>query len=240
LFEVAKREYKKWKFFDAALPAMLKQRNMPGPEELPKYFYRDDATAIWEAILNYTNDMIGVYYKTEDDIKNDTELQEWAAEINKVALKDHGFPSPIKDKAELGLVLTTIIFTVSAQHAAVNFSQFETFAYIPASPGALYSEPPCWGGKKHKKGDITEKFILKSMPPKHLAAEQVAVLHVLSSYSDEDSMLGSYPECLFVDRGALNAIEKFKDTLKAVTKKIVVRNEWGNLCPVKIPNSTAI
>ena len=39
-------------------------------------------------------------------------------------------------------VCVTVMFTCSAQHAAVNFGQFETYKFVPNSPGCMRKLPP--------------------------------------------------------------------------------------------------
>lgn len=38
--------------------------------------------------------------------------------------------------------ISTVIFLSSAQHAAVNFTQYDEYAFTPFYPGSLRGEPP--------------------------------------------------------------------------------------------------
>ena len=40
------------------------------------------------------------------------------------------------------MICTGVIFTCTAQHAAVNFSQYEEFGFPPNYPALLHGEPP--------------------------------------------------------------------------------------------------
>ena len=43
---------------------------------------------------------------------------------------------------DIVLVCSAIIFTCSAQHATLNFGQYEIFSYIPNYPSLLKGQPP--------------------------------------------------------------------------------------------------
>ena len=66
------------------------------------------------------------------------------------------------------------IFTSSCQHAAVNFSQMETYSFAPNSPATLRKPPPT------KKGEVTLEHIMESLPSKHLACMMIAFMYDLT------------------------------------------------------------
>lgn len=49
--------------------------------------FRDDAVALWEVIYHYTNEMLKLFYTSNQDVVEDTELQSWIADV-----AEHGFP----------------------------------------------------------------------------------------------------------------------------------------------------
>ena len=49
--------------------------------DIPNYHFRDDGLALWEAIRNYVEDVIDIFYQTDEDVQKDHELQEWDREI---------------------------------------------------------------------------------------------------------------------------------------------------------------
>ena len=55
--------------------------------------------------------------------------------------------------------LTLAIFTASAQHAAVNFPQYQIMSYVPNMPLAAYQPAPT------KKDGYTEQDLLAMLPP---------------------------------------------------------------------------
>jgi hydroperoxy icosatetraenoate dehydratase/isomerase len=240
MMTMIKKAFADFKFFGASFPEMLKKRNIPGPDSLPNYYYRDDGLQIWQAILTFTTGIVSCYYSSDKTVAQDTELEGWSSEIHEKGLHDHGFPKHIESREQLALVCAIFIWTVSCQHAVVNFAQYDSFGFVPATPAALDKEPPGWKGVSFNKADISYKWILAAMPSQQKCAEQVTILHVLSSYSSTDEMLGNYNSSLFVEKQALQVIDTFSKKLKQISEKIASRNTWDHLNPDKVPNSTAI
>ena len=76
------------------------------------------------------------------------------------AVVGHGFPDKMESRENLILhcCSTLIMFNSSAQHAAVNFGQFDTYAFVPNAPFALRKPPST------EKGKTTFAHILESLP----------------------------------------------------------------------------
>ena len=143
----------------------VEKRGVDDPTLLPKYYYRDDGILIWNAIEAYVTEIIDIFYKTDDDVKEDTEVQSWANDVHFNAFPGHdgvpdghGFPEKMESRQELIHYCTLIMFTGSAQHAAVNFGQFDIYGFAPNSPFTLRKPPPA------KKGVTTFADILESLP----------------------------------------------------------------------------
>lgn len=115
-----------YSFNQAMLPNQLKQRGVDDPNLLPVYPYRDDALLVWDAIHQWVSDYVKVYYSSDEEIQADKRLQAWAAEAiayDGGRVPDFGEDGGIKTRQYLIDAVTLIIFTASAQHAAVNFPQ---------------------------------------------------------------------------------------------------------------------
>lgn len=155
------------------LPHDLAARGVGPGSALAEFPYRDDALLVWEAIHGWVKAYVGLYYASDADVTGDSELAAWAACVAGEA-KVKGF-GPINSVAALVDACTMIIFTASAQHAAVNFPQKDIMAFAPAVTGAGWqSAPPSQGGQD-KTG------WLAMMPPMALALEQLNVLELLGS-----------------------------------------------------------
>ena len=164
-----------------------KKRGVDDRNLLPNYHYRDDGILIWDAIESYVREIIDIFYKSDDDVKEDTEVQSWANEVHFHAFpgyngaKDgHGFPDKIETREDLILYCTLIMFTGSAQHAVVNFGQFDIYGFVPNAPFALRKPPPT------EKGVTTFADILESLPTIHNSGIIIGLVYALSQYSPDE------------------------------------------------------
>ena len=127
----------------------LKERGVDNSDELPGYYYRDDGIRIWDAIEEYVHEIIFLFYENDEEVKNDPEVQQWVLDIyhngfpssDFGAPQGHGFPNKIETRADLVEYCTLIMFTGSAQHAAVNFGQFHIYGYAPNAPIGMRKHP---------------------------------------------------------------------------------------------------
>ena len=117
--------------------------------------------------------------------RQDSELQAWIFDLHdngyptKEGENDHGIPSSIKTAAQLTDFLTIIIFTCSCQHAAVNFSQMDTYGFVPNSPALMRQPPPT------QKGKVTEEDIMKCLPNESQTGVTIATLYNLTRFSPD-------------------------------------------------------
>ena len=155
------------------LPHDLAARGVGPGSALADFPYRDDALLVWEAIHDWAAEYVALYYTSDADVIGDTELAAWADSIaNEAAIKGFG---PLTTRACLVDACAMIIFTASAQHAAVNFPQKDIMAFSPAITGAGWQPAPPSQSGQDKPG------WLAMMPPIALALEQLNVLELLGS-----------------------------------------------------------
>jgi arachidonate 15-lipoxygenase len=227
-------------FDEYLLPDTLQKREM---ELLPEYPYRDDALIIWNAIKEWVGDYLSIYYRNPvDDIKNDTELQLWAGELVyftggrlKGIGKREGQLGQIENLDYLIEIVTQIVFTASAQHAAVNFSQPALMSYAPAMPMAGYAPVPTDFTK------VTERDFLNLLPPIKQAQGQLNLTVLLGSVYY--TQLGNYTT--LEDSEIDISLKKFQNNLKEIEKAIEGKNKdrrqpYEFLMPSKIPQSINI
>ena len=175
----------------------VKERGVDDPNVLPGYYYRDDGLKIWNAIEAYVKDIIDMFYSNDADVKGDPELQNWAKEVHYKAFPafgdnpaGHGFPESINTKDELIEYCTLIIFNGSAQHAAVNFGQFDLYGYIPNSPTAVRQPPP------NKKGTVSYTHLLNSLPDTSSIIKNIAFIVSLVQYSPNEVSMIKFTDIL--------------------------------------------
>ncbi|MFN7028533.1 MAG: lipoxygenase family protein [Sphingopyxis sp.] len=231
--------------FDAKmLPADLAARGVGVDSALADFPYRDDALLVWNTIHEWARQYVDLYYAHDADIVADTELSAWAACLaGEAKVKGLG---PVTSRAQLVDICTMVMFTSSAQHAAVNFPQKDIMAFAPAVTGAGWQAAPN-GQRGHDKAGW-----LAMMPPMALALEQLNVLELLGSVhyrplGDYRSNAFPYPPWFQDPRvtAAEGPLAWFQAALVGVEAEIAARNgermqPYPYLQPSLIPTSINI
>jgi len=179
------------------------------------------------------NDILSLYYKSNNDVTNDQELKKWRDELEKVGYRKQSKFPKIQTLDQLVEICTTFIFTGAAHHTVLNWAQWESFAFVPFAPSALYIIPPGYNKTKVDKSQITEKFIMKSLPKFTPTALQIAEMYIITQYSpNADEFLGDYNEFRFGNEKAIELLANFKVDMNEYGKFIEKRG-WDHMHPVK-------
>ena len=230
---------KNFSFTGNYLPAKLERSGTDGAAVLPYYPYRDDGLLVWTAIRRWADAFVDGYYRTDADVREDHELQAWAAEVASPdggAVRDFGLtPGEINDRTDLAEILTMVIWTAGPQHAAVNFTQLEHLSYLPANPLAGFTEEP--RGRDHTLDDW-----LANLPPLDVAVQQLCLFNFLGSV--RSTTLGDYEDD-FKNTPVADGLRGFRLDLSAAEDEVTQRNRrrphaYEYLRPSLIPNSTNI
>ncbi|ELS01564.1 Lipoxygenase [Xenococcus sp. PCC 7305] len=209
----------------------IKRRKVDDPNLF--YPYRDDGQLVWDTIYEFVDEYIRLYYKSEQDVLEDIELQAWADEIGS-SFKINGFPTQFTTIKDLVEIIANIIFLVSAKHNCINYSQFEYHTFMPNNPFAIY-EPPITDLNK----PIFKENLIKLLSPNKLTTLIQTYLFYLTGF--KINRLGDYPLEKFDDQ-AKEVIQKFQLKLKIISKEIERRNRdrdfpYPHMDPANIPNS---
>lgn len=228
-------------FNDEMFPNTIKRRGVDDPKLV--YPYRDDAQKIWQAISEWVTDYLDLYYKNDQDVVNDSELAAWADELL-VAGHVVGFGNdgdgPVTTLDYLKQAVTMIIFTSSAQHAAVNFTQHDFAGYPPNMPAAGYTPAPT------NKNQSTQAW-LDLLTPINMSAKQVELVFLLSGVYY--TKLGQYKPDYFNNAAITPLLKKFETNLNVIETYIKQRSEqtdsaammpYNYLLPSNIPQSINI
>lgn len=149
-------KYKSWKLEDQQFPKQLSARGFdPDGGDGLSYYYRDDGMRIWRALEKYVEKSLEGAYKVQNPdekiaeqqrdamIAKDKVLARWCEEMrDKNCAAVESFPESFTSLNKLRDTITTIIYNVSAEHAAVNASQERYLAYVPNRPNALFKPVP--------------------------------------------------------------------------------------------------
>jgi arachidonate 15-lipoxygenase len=132
-------------------------------------------------------------------------------------------------------IATIVIFTCGPQHAALNFSQYDYFGYVPNAPLANYIRPG------------TPASLEEILPSTARDLEQMQLTFALSGINW--SKLGSADLIQFADKIDRQILAHFQSDLLEIESKIKSRNqqrfletgvEYPYLLPSRIPNSINI
>jgi arachidonate 15-lipoxygenase len=235
-------------FDDLMLPQALKARGVDDQTKLPVYPYRDDALELWSGIHAWVKSYLELYYTSDADVQADTELQTWYKEL--VATGENGGQvvgfgeldgqgqRGLRTRAYLINAVTLLIFTGSAQHAAVNFPQAPYMTFGPNMPLAGYKKDA-----GTQTGATAEDY-LTLLPPLPQVDAQMSMTYVLGSVYY--TQLGNYPEGYFSgDTKVAPLLANFQQCLQKIERDIEQRNEqrpiyYDALLPNKIPQSINI
>jgi arachidonate 15-lipoxygenase len=208
-------------------------------DDLPGYYYRDDALKLWDAIGVFAKKVLRLYYTDDAAVAGDDELANWARELSADdAGRIRGLPLTDRRFAtfdDLHHVVQQVIFTASCEHSAVNNGQYDYFGYIPNAPGSLYLPPPTTPAPKN------EAEFCYMLPPMRSVDVQMTLVHLLSA--PPMSRLGDFPTSFFLSCDPVHkAIDQFRDDLDAIAIAIGERNRYlpvpyTYLDPVQIASS---
>lgn len=145
-------------------------------QNIPGYFFKDDALILHEAIRKYVSEYTNYYYeKNDENVENDSEIQAFRNELTLERKINgsggcgmKGFPS-FNTVQNLVDVLTTFIYICSVEHSATNFPQFDQYAFPPNFAAKLHCQPE---QEKEKLNDI--------MPTRKETFSTIAIMKILT------------------------------------------------------------
>ncbi|HEX7998789.1 MAG TPA: lipoxygenase family protein [Pyrinomonadaceae bacterium] len=224
---------------NSMLPKTLAARGFDSQSKLSDYPYRDDALLLWGAINEWVSNYVNHYYQTDNAVENDQAIQMWVSELlahDGGRMGNIGNNGKVETRASLIDLLTMVIFTASAQHAAVNYPQDPLMSYAPAMPLAAYTPPPAVNAA------ATEQDFLNLLPSLSQAQTQLNLLFLLGSVYY--TTLGNYGDGYFTDPQIQTYLSAFQARLTKIEQEIQEANQhrtpYTFLLPSKIPQSINI
>jgi Lipoxygenase len=236
------QEYATWSFADWNPRRQLEARGVLDPARLPNFHFRDDAIRLFDAIGVYAAELLAVFYRGDDDVVADHELQDW---INELVADDGGRVKglPLRDGrlvtfSDLIELVQLVLYVVSCEHAAVNNGQYDLFGYIPNTPGALFLPAPT------DKSLIDEAEFVYFLPMPDGVEKQIGMVSLLSEPTL--TPLGHYDDLFFqCSADARLAVDRFQSALADIQLEIDRRNQsldvpYSYLSPASVGRSIAI
>jgi len=219
--DLMKKHFSRMTFDDFDFMKDIEKR---GLGEIQNFYHRDDGKKMWSAMEEYVSDFIDSYYKSDKDIKEDYELQDFVKEVSDngfVRLRQMNSPKKIQHKDELKSLLVKIIFTTTAKHSSFNFFEYQRF--IPNAPYAIEGPLPT----ELDRGTMTRKQIFDRIPSREKYGPELAGLFdvMTAAFSDNQTWLTELPRSLFVNNEIQSIQDKFKKRLEEIEKGILARNK---------------
>ncbi|XP_067828235.1 arachidonate 12-lipoxygenase, 12S-type [Heptranchias perlo] len=236
---IAQKAFQSFTYRTMCLPHNLVKR---GVEGLREYYYKEDGLQLWFAINKYVRGIAGLYYKSDQEVLDDNELQAWLKDLVQEGFQElPGIEIPVTfhTRDELIMFITMVIFTCSAQHAAVNNGQYDWCCWVPNSPCTMRQPPPT------NKDEISTEHLMETLPDMSQSAVQMAFTWHLGRPLPNKVLLGCFDEDYFTEEGAKKVIAEFQEELKQIEREIQARNEglplkYQYLQPSSIENSISI
>lgn len=227
-----------FRFRETALPNDLRRRNVEDPRL--DYPFRDDGLPIWDAIQEFALNYVKIYYRNDEDVVGDYELQDWAREIagprNEGYCGIGDFPQSFTTIEELAAVIGQIIFTATARHSAIHYPQYQYGEYVPNMPLSLYHP-----SSPIPKQDSAQEELLKFFPPFKTAFMQSAIYYAVNFRVNR---IGEYDPKSF-DPRALPVITAYQAELERISAAYNEKYrdktmKYPYMNPQNIPNSVTV
>lgn len=224
------------------LPLDVQKR---GLDKLPNYPYRDDGMLLWNAISTFVGKYLRLYYGSDADVLADREIQGFAEDLaSPDGARIPQLASSFKTIDELAQLVTRVMFASGPFHSALNFTQYEFFAYCPNAPASLYADIP--SNLRSLSQDDLDALTMAILPPPAKAKVQLQTVVELTSYRYDE--FGRYQAGDFVDPAAQQLVTELDAALDAAEATIAQRNQdtarrpvvYDFLSPQNVLNSASI
>jgi len=207
------------------------------------YPYGKDGLDIWTAIKTWVTDFCSIFYKDDDSVKADSELQSWWEEIQTMGHCDKQYWSwwyKMTTCSSLIQALTILIWITSGLHAAVNFGQYAYAGYPLNRPTLCRKFIPMEGTYEYAEFlKDPDQYFLKTLPDRFEMSVGVALAAVLSHHTSDEMYLGQRPLEWTDNEEVRRKFNKFIEEILNIERKIKERNRDPSLKnrqgPAKIP-----
>lgn len=214
-----------------------------------RYPYRDYSLRLWNAIVEWVTVYLSEYYHSDEDIKNDIELQDWVEELTREDCGNlqgfgDGESGRIETRAYLVRAVSMVIFTASVQHSALNYTQASMMQFAPAMPLCGFAPPP----KTEKPFESVDQWVREMMPNLEVAKMQLDTAELIGVM--QYTVLGEYGRDMnYLSATQKDGLRNFEEILSEIGADIQRGNReerlaglppYDVLVPKKIPQSINI
>jgi hypothetical protein len=240
-----KNVHENWKL--CSFPRRLCDRGVSSRELKLDYPWRDDGLLVYSAIFRFVESYCRHWYPRSEAIASDVELQGWFTELGPNVMSP-----PINTVSIHTLIetVTNIIWTCSAEHASLNFSQAEYYGFVPNRPMAVYLPPP---DNVFETEEFYMEVFTKSLPPTATTVLQEMMVRTLSVYELNEQALYMANDNNYLDGSiyfhangpVADIYTQFRNQLRSIEFEIGRRNKirktpYIRMMPSKITSSITI
>ncbi|KAH7846517.1 hypothetical protein Vadar_014883 [Vaccinium darrowii] len=151
------------------------------------YPYAKDRLKIWSAIETWVHNYCRFYYKDDEYIQADLELQTWWKELREEGhgnKNDEPWWPKMQTLQDLIDTCTSIIWVGSALHAAFNFGQYAYAGYCQNRPTLSSQFMPELGSSEYKElKENPEKAFLETKTAQLQTLLGISLIEILSRHS---------------------------------------------------------
>ncbi len=217
---------------DAAPWRDLALRGCDDVDALPEYPFRDDGMPIAHALRRWVDGYLRLWYTSDADLSRDPELVAWHAALGAAdGATLHDLPS-LATIDELVDLVTTVIFQITAGHAAVNYNGYDQYAWAATYPSALWA-PPLDPAQEPTSDDY-----LRALAPLGIANRMLDL--TLPQRELRLNTLGEFPPGWFDDPRVEALATALRDELATIEAESVMRDagrQWR--FPYLLPSRVA-
>lgn len=249
--ELVSRAHQAWRWDEHVPEREFAQR---GVDRLPVFPFRDDTLLLWRAIHDYVGAYLRVYYRNDQDVREDDELQGFIWELTApqycgfeglgglTATGDPQRPWRIESLDYLIEMVSLILYTAGPRHASVNYAQYPLMSYVPSVGGSLYRPSPTRSTRLDTLDDCLPWY-----PPLDVALYGATFEFLLTAVQYDT--FGRYEhnprDPYFTDPRVQPLVADLQDALALIEIEIRRRNRERPMpypfqLPSQIPNSISI
>ena len=159
-----------------------------GVNDLPNYHYRDDAIRVWTLVKKYCADVLALFYVTNTDVTDDTDLRAWIDDLNTsgfAGLSDRaraGLPRQFYDVTQVVDLVARVMFTLTARHSATHIDALDLYGFVPDVPGMMRRPPPTGGTRQ----TVTRDDIAATLPDQYPDAYYASLAFVMQNHKPNE------------------------------------------------------
>lgn len=199
-------------------------RGLDDMSALPEHPFRDDGLRIDTAIRLFVREYVELAYDADAMVAGDPELRAFVEELrSNQGGRLSGVPARIETIPALANLISFVLFTTSAHHAALNYTQADFMGWAPNMPTAAFSPPP-----RGVELDDPSAAWSAALPPHGLASAQLEFMWQQSQIRDD--RLGHYPAGHFADPRVAPLLERFQETL-ASADAVIAEQDTSRFLP---------